>query len=167
MTRKMVFVGLLACAAAAGFSCAAPVLECSNPLDASQFGFTMTVPDGFSCTYAAPATNISPPAVAIDIWTNETTQEMLSLTVFDQTLGSAPAASSQLNYTDLENYQTSTITFTMKRGEKPDGTGGVFYVAEGVLPDGVHAVRIMLVAESASDAALTVLKTALNGVTPS
>lgn len=167
MTRSMRLVGIVVCGALLSLSCTGPVLVCSNPLDAGQFGFTLTVPDGFACTYSAAAWNINPPAAAILIWTNEGTQTVLTLTVFDLSQGNVPALPSGLTFTALDGYQTAALTFTRSRGENPDGsgTGGAYYVAEANLPGGVYSIRMILIVEQADDAALATLNTALDGVT--
>lgn len=165
MNRGMRLV-VVACVALTGFSCTGPVLVCSNPLDASQFGFTMTVPNGYECSYSAASWNISPPAAAIVIWIDQTTEALLSVTVFDLSLGDVPALPSGLTYTPLDDYQTAVATFTINRGVNADqsGDGGVFYIAQANLPGGAYTVRVSYIVEEASDAALATLKTALDGI---
>ena len=166
MTRSMRFVSIVVCGALLSLSCTGPVLVCSNPLDAGQFGFTLTVPDGFACTYSAAAWNINPPAAAILIWTNEGTQTMLTLTVFDLSQGNVPALPSGLTFTALDDYVTSGLTFTLTRGDPPAGSEveGAYYVAEANLPSGAYSIRMILIVEQAGDAALATLQTALDGV---
>jgi hypothetical protein len=147
-------------------SCTSSVLVCSNSLDAGAFGFTMTVPDAFACAYSAAVWGVRPPAAAVVIWTDKDSQALLSLTVFDLSQGNVPDLPGELNYTALDNHETAALTFTLTRGENPDGSGsgGAFYVAQADLPGGAYAIRISLLVEQASDAALATLRTVLDGV---
>jgi hypothetical protein len=149
-------------------SCTNPVLQCGNPLDASQFGFSMTIPQTFACQYSAPSSNLLSPSVAAVIWSDATAAQMLSLAVYDLSLTAIPAAPSGLEYTTLADITATALTFSVLQGVQPASStttgGSIFYIAQANLPGGRYAIRIILGVGPTDATGLATLTTVLNGV---
>jgi hypothetical protein len=149
-------------------SCTNPVLTCDNPLDASQFGFSLTVPQNFVCQYSASSSNLLSPSVAAVIWNDGTASQMLSLAVYDLSVSAIPAVPAGLDYTTLADIPATALTFSVVQGVQPatsTTTGGsIFYIAQANLPGGRYAIRIILGVGPTDATGLATLTTVLNGV---
>ncbi|HVP13567.1 MAG TPA: hypothetical protein VMV94_20500 [Phycisphaerae bacterium] len=161
--RKMLLLVVLS-AALLGTSCpGGSALTCSNNLDGSQFGFTMTVPADFTCASGLLNSLLTqPPILGLAVYNSSANQTLTVIVV--QPGGSGNSTSSNITWEDLPDYTTANgLVFGLRKGTRAD-TGAVEYVAAMELTAGGNILGVSLNATADDASLLTTLQGILDTV---
>lgn len=161
MRRALILV--LAVVPFAGMSCQPP-LTCGNPLDGSDFGFTMAVPDGFTCDASLPSPNEI--IRGFVVYRLSGVDAQLVVLVADATnsdnIDVSGTGASQSDCNDIGNYTNANgITFErcMFSGEQ-----GVSYAGFVELPGGTDRLLVSLIAPTDDSSYGGMLENVLDGI---
>jgi len=153
MRRNILLVVL--CLPLLGTTCLGePALPCANPLDGSEFGFTLSIPDAFQCQAGLPAALLPDFVLALVSYADSATSQTVSVVVSQRSSGGGEQADTgELPATmeQLDNYTTANnIEFILGRAT-PDDTSNtrVSYAASVELSEGGNLLLIVL--EAAAD----------------
>ncbi len=172
MIRRLLL--LVLCGSLVGMTCQAPVLECSNALDASQFGFTLTVPDAYACAISASPFMLQSQAEALVIYQDASTNRSLIVMVLSAAAVDAAGTGQQstgddnVQYDDLDAYVSANgIQFEMRKGTSTDDANqvtGIAYFAVAQVSEGTYYLSITIDAPNDDAAVRTTLNTVLDSV---
>jgi hypothetical protein len=132
-----------------GTSCpASSPLICSNNLDGSAYGFTMTVPQEFTC---GSAMWISSPIKGAVQYRDSTNNRTLAVLVLQHADSAGATDTAGVTYVDLADYATGNgITFGVRKGTSTTGT--VSYTAAVEITTGGDVLGVQILAAADSDA---------------
>lgn len=145
----------------AGMTCEPP-LQCANPLDGSDFGFTLAVPAGIDCDASLPSPNEIIRGFVVYKLTGTDTQLVVLVADASNSDNIDVGGASQADCTDIGNYTNANgITFErcMFSGED-----GVSYAGFVELPGGANRLLISLIAASDDPSFSGQLESVLDGV---
>lgn len=160
---RRVFIAVLALVPFAGMTCEPP-LQCANPLDGSDFGFTLTVPTGLDCDASLPSPNEI--IRGFVVYRQTGTDAQLVVLVADAAnsgnIDVSGTGASAEDCNDIGDYTNANgITFERCMFE---GDMGVSYAAFVELPGGTNRLLISLIAPSDDPSYVGILEDTLDGV---
>ena len=160
---RRVSIVLLALIPFTGMSCEPP-LQCANPLDGSDFGFTMSLPTSFSCDASLPSPNEI--IQGFVVFRQAGTDTQLVVLVADATnsdnidVSGTGASSGDCN--DIGDYTNGNgVTFERCMFTSDNG---VSYAGFVELPGGTSRLLISLIAETDDASFVALLESVLDGV---
>jgi len=144
---------------------AGPTLTCANQLDGSAFGFTLTVPDGFTCVPASPLQALL--VLARVTYSQDSTGIAVSIAVSQPQAGNSGGNLAGVTVEDQPN-QTNTagIEFQVQKLTLDLGAAGMQTSRSGgaTLPGGNNLI-ITVSADTDLPALATTLSTIIESVT--
>jgi hypothetical protein len=152
-----------------GTSCpgGTPALTCANNLDASRFGFTLTIPQAFACDTQLPSYVISSPILSVVLYADTTRNWALEVIVVEP-----PAAgeSSSLQSSSTEcgaetTYAANGFSFGIKHcTTNRSGNIAYSYTGAAEITSGGNLVGIYISSSTDDPAMLTTLQSILDTV---
>jgi hypothetical protein len=148
-----------------GTSCpgGTPALTCSNELDASRFGFTITIPQNFACDAQLPSYLIASPILAVVLYADRTQNWGLEVIVLEP-----PTAGSSSDLTDTVceepvSYTANGVEFAIKHCTTTrNGTATYSYTAAAEITSGGNLLGIYISSATDDAAMLTALESILD-----
>lgn len=158
--KKMVLLVLMS-GVSLGTSCpATSPLTCANNLNGSAYGFTMTIPQEFTC---GAQMWVAAPILAAVQYRDATNNRTLAILVLQHQDSAGDTTDPDVTYEDLANHTTGNgIEFGIRKGTSTSGS--VSYTAAVELTAGGNVLGVQILAAADSGEVLNKLREVIETV---